>query len=58
MVGHSYGGGISLVTASQDVRVRGVVLLDAVVPRTYGNGELEKNLATKVNARGQSTAGR
>jgi pimeloyl-ACP methyl ester carboxylesterase len=56
MVGHSYGGGISLVTASQDVRVRGVVLLDAVVPRTYGNGELEKNLATKVNARAQSTA--
>jgi pimeloyl-ACP methyl ester carboxylesterase len=45
MVGHSYGGGMSLVAASQDARIHGVVLLDAVVPGAYGNGELEKNLA-------------
>jgi pimeloyl-ACP methyl ester carboxylesterase len=46
MVGHSYGGGMSLVAASQDERIRGIVLLDAVVPKASGNGELEKNLAT------------
>ena len=45
MVGHSYGGGIGLVAASQDDSIRGLVLLDAVVPGTYGNGELEKNVA-------------
>ncbi|HET7504722.1 MAG TPA: alpha/beta hydrolase [Kofleriaceae bacterium] len=46
MVGHSYGGGISLVAASEDTRVRGIVLLDAVVAGTFGSGELEKNLVT------------
>jgi len=45
MVGHSYGGGMSLVAASEDERIRGIVLLDAVVPKTYGSGELENNLA-------------
>jgi pimeloyl-ACP methyl ester carboxylesterase len=46
MIGHSYGGGISLVAASRDDRIRGIVLLDALVPGTFGQGELEKNLAT------------
>lgn len=44
VVGHSYGGGMSLVAASEDDRVRGIVLLDAVVPGVYANGELEANL--------------
>jgi pimeloyl-ACP methyl ester carboxylesterase len=61
LVGHSYGGAISLVFAekNQDVKsqkvesqqvknpeVKGLVLLDAVVPGVWGHGELEKNLAT------------
>jgi pimeloyl-ACP methyl ester carboxylesterase len=46
MVGHSYGGGIGLVAASQDERIRGIVLLDAVIAGTFGHGELEKNLTT------------
>jgi pimeloyl-ACP methyl ester carboxylesterase len=46
VVGHSYGGGIALVAASEDERVRGIVLLDAVAPGTFGHGELEKNLVT------------
>jgi pimeloyl-ACP methyl ester carboxylesterase len=46
LVGHSYGGGIGLVAASRDQRIRGLVLLDAVVPGTFGHGELENNLAT------------
>lgn len=46
VVGHSYGGGMSLVAASLDDRVRGIVLLDAVVPGTFGHGELENNLVT------------
>jgi pimeloyl-ACP methyl ester carboxylesterase len=45
MVGHSYGGGMALLAASQDPHIRGVVLLDAVVPKVWANGELEKNLA-------------
>jgi pimeloyl-ACP methyl ester carboxylesterase len=45
LVGHSYGGGISLMAASDDERVRGVVLLDAVVPNTWPPAELQKNLA-------------
>lgn len=46
MVGHSYGGGMSLVAASEDERIRGIVLLDAVVAGTFGHGELENNLTT------------
>ena len=45
LVGHSYGGGISLMAASDDERVRGVLLLDAVVPNTWPPKELQKNLA-------------
>lgn len=46
LVGHSYGGGIGIVAASEDARLRGLVLLDALVPKVFGQGELEKNLAT------------
>lgn len=46
MVGHSYGGGMAVVAASEDARIRGLVLLDAVVAGTFGHGELDKNLAT------------
>jgi pimeloyl-ACP methyl ester carboxylesterase len=46
MVGHSYGGAISLVLAEKSQKVKGLVLLDAVVPGVWGQGELEKNLAT------------
>lgn len=45
LVGHSYGGGISLMAASDDERVRGVLLLDAVVPKTWPPAELQKKLA-------------
>lgn len=45
LVGHSYGGGISLMAASDDKRVRGVLLLDAVVPNTWPPAELQKNMA-------------
>lgn len=43
-VGHSYGGGMGLVAASEDARIRGEVLLDAVVPQVWAHGELDKNL--------------
>ncbi|MFL5347373.1 MAG: alpha/beta fold hydrolase [Hyalangium sp.] len=46
MVGHSYGGAISLVLAEKSQKVKGLVLLDAVVPGAWGQGEIEKNLAT------------
>ena len=46
MVGHSYGGAISLVMASRDDRIKGLVLLDAVVPNVYPQSEVDKNLAT------------
>lgn len=46
MVGHSYGGAIGLVLAEKSQKVKGLVLLDAVVPGVWGQGELEKNLAT------------
>ncbi|WP_224372142.1 alpha/beta fold hydrolase [Hyalangium versicolor] len=45
MVGHSYGGAIGLVLAEKSQQVKGLVLLDAVVPGVWGQGELEKNLA-------------
>jgi pimeloyl-ACP methyl ester carboxylesterase len=43
-VGHSYGGGLGVVAASQDDRIRGLVLVDALIAGTFGHGELEKNL--------------
>jgi pimeloyl-ACP methyl ester carboxylesterase len=44
LVGHSYGGGIGVVAAAEDARIRGLVLLDAVVAHVYADGELDKNL--------------
>jgi pimeloyl-ACP methyl ester carboxylesterase len=44
MVGHSYGGAMSLLAASEDSRVKGLVLLDAVVPNAWPPSEVEKNL--------------
>jgi pimeloyl-ACP methyl ester carboxylesterase len=44
-VGHSYGGAIGLLTASQDADIRGMVLLDAVVPNVWTSTEVERNLA-------------
>lgn len=46
LVGHSYGGGMSLVAASQDPRIRGVVLLDAMAPNVWPQEEVERNLVT------------
>ncbi|WP_158628913.1 alpha/beta fold hydrolase [Dyella choica] len=43
MVAHSYGGAISLVAASQDERIKGLVLLDAVVPNVWPKSEVDKN---------------
>lgn len=45
MVGHSYGGAISLMTAAEDDRVKGLVLVDAVVPGVWPKIEVDKNLA-------------
>jgi pimeloyl-ACP methyl ester carboxylesterase len=44
MVGHSYGGAISLVAAESDERIRGVVLIDAVVPGVWPKHELETTM--------------
>jgi pimeloyl-ACP methyl ester carboxylesterase len=44
IVGHSYGGAMSLLLASQDKRVKGVVLLDAVVPQAWPKSEVDKNM--------------
>jgi pimeloyl-ACP methyl ester carboxylesterase len=44
MVGHSYGGAISLVAAESDARVEGIVLIDAVVPGVWPKSELEKTM--------------
>jgi pimeloyl-ACP methyl ester carboxylesterase len=46
MVGHSYGGAISLVAASDDDRITGLVLIEAVVPGAWPQSEVDKNLAT------------
>ena len=44
LVGHSYGGGMSLVAASEDARIKGLVLIDAVVPKVWPKAEVDKNL--------------
>lgn len=44
MVGHSYGGAISLMTAAEDDRIKGLVLVDAVVPGVWPKTEVDKNL--------------
>ncbi|WP_266160086.1 alpha/beta fold hydrolase, partial [Dyella silvatica] len=46
MVGHSYGGAISLLAAAEDHRIKAVVLLDAVVPGVWPKSELDANLKT------------
>jgi pimeloyl-ACP methyl ester carboxylesterase len=46
MVGHSYGGAISLVAASEDDRIKGLVLIEGVVPGVWPKSEVDKNLAT------------
>jgi pimeloyl-ACP methyl ester carboxylesterase len=44
-VGHSYGGAIGLTASVQDSRIKGLVLLDAVVPGVWSEHEVAKNLA-------------
>jgi pimeloyl-ACP methyl ester carboxylesterase len=46
LTAHSYGGFISLLTASMDKRVAGLVLVDAVVPKSTPKSEVEAILAT------------
>jgi len=43
-VGHSYGGAITLLAASEDERIKGLVLIDAVVPGASPPSEVDKNL--------------
>lgn len=45
LVAHSYGGVMALLTASQDRRVKGLVLLDALVPETFTDEEIAATLA-------------
>ena len=44
IVGRPYGGAISLLTAAEDPHVKGLVLIDPVVPNVWTDGEVEKNL--------------
>jgi pimeloyl-ACP methyl ester carboxylesterase len=44
MVGHSYGGAISLLAASEDPDIAGLVLIEAVVPNVWTATEVENNL--------------
>jgi pimeloyl-ACP methyl ester carboxylesterase len=44
MVGHSYGGAIALLAASEDPDIVGLVLIDAVVPNVWTPAEVENNL--------------
>ena len=44
MVGHSYGGAMSLLAASEDNRIKGAVLIDAVVPEVWPQSQIEGNL--------------
>jgi pimeloyl-ACP methyl ester carboxylesterase len=43
-VGHSYGGALTLLAASEDERIKGLVLIDAVVPGASPQSEVDKNL--------------
>jgi len=43
-VGHSYGGAIGLVAATEDARIRGVVLIESVVPGVWSQDEVDRNL--------------
>jgi pimeloyl-ACP methyl ester carboxylesterase len=44
MVGHSYGGAISLLAASEDPNIAGLVLIEALVPNVWTTTEVENNL--------------
>jgi pimeloyl-ACP methyl ester carboxylesterase len=44
MVGHSYGGAISLLAAADDKNILGVVLIDALVPKAWPKSEVDKNM--------------
>jgi pimeloyl-ACP methyl ester carboxylesterase len=44
MVGHSYGGAISLVAAETETRIKGIVLIDSVVPGVWPQAEVEKTV--------------
>jgi pimeloyl-ACP methyl ester carboxylesterase len=43
-VGHSYGGAIGLIAASEEPQILGLVLIEAVVPGVWSDQEVEKNL--------------
>ena len=45
IVAHSYGGAIALATAVDTGDVKGLVLLDAVIPGVWDHGELEHTLS-------------
>lgn len=45
LVTHSYGGFISLLTASQDQRISGLVMVDANVPAFFDKAQLDAILA-------------
>ena len=45
-VGHSYGGAIGLLAATQDARIRGLVLIEAVVPGVWSQEEVDRNLTS------------
>lgn len=45
MVAHSYGGGLAILTARHDQRVKGLVLVDAVAPGTETRQKVRDTLA-------------
>jgi pimeloyl-ACP methyl ester carboxylesterase len=45
-VGHSYGGAIGLVAASEEPQILGLVLIEAVVPGVWSDQEVQRNLKT------------
>jgi len=44
MVGHSYGGAMSLLAATEDPQIEGIVLVDSMVPLAWSQDELAKNM--------------
>lgn len=43
-VGHSYGGAIGLVAASEEPQIVGLVLIEGVVPGVWSDEEVQRNL--------------
>jgi pimeloyl-ACP methyl ester carboxylesterase len=43
-VGHSYGGAIALLASTEDARIKGLVLIEAVVPGVWSPEEVDRNL--------------